>query len=161
MSLMGIDVGTTGVKAVVFDVRGNQLTSAYEEYPLSFPFPGACELNPHVIVNAACRVIGKAAGDVRDLDLVKAIGIASQGEAFTAIDSDGRMISSIMVSSDARAAPLVKPWSEKFGAERLYYITGHTPYPMYSLYKLLWFKQHEPEKWEKTWKLLFCEDLIA
>jgi xylulokinase len=71
------------------------------------------------------------------------------------------MLGNIMVSSDARAASLVGPWSEEFGAERLYRITGHTPYPMYSLYKLLWFKEHEPERWRATWKFLFCEDLLA
>ncbi|MCL6519628.1 MAG: hypothetical protein K6T99_07310 [Armatimonadetes bacterium] len=161
MSLMGIDIGTTGVKAVVFDEKGSQLSWAYEEYPLLFPFPGACELDPHAVVSAACRMIEKAAAAVRSLDPVKAIGIASQGEAFTAITSCGQMISSIMVSSDARAASLVGPWSMEFGAKRLYRITGHTPYPMYSLYKLLWLKQNEPEKWAKTLKFLFCEDLLA
>lgn len=161
MSLMGVDVGTSGVKAVVFDETGKQLFKAYEEYPLLFPFPGASELDSQTVIEASLRVIGEAAGRVRDTAPVRAIGIASQGEAFTPIAADGRMLGGIMTSSDTRAQSLVKPWAESFGEERLYRITGHTAYPMYSLFKLLWLKEHQPGVWEQTSKFLFCEDLLA
>ena len=161
MSLMGVDIGTTGVKAVVFDERGGQLARAYEEYHLLFPSPGANELDPRLVMDAALRVIERAAGEAGDGDPVAAIGIASQGEAFTPIASDGRMIGNTMIYSDSRCAPLVEPWSDAFGAEKLYRITGHIPYSMYSLYKFLWLKEHEPEVWETAWKFLFFEDLLA
>ena len=161
MSLMGVDIGTTGVKAVVFDKAGTPLSTAYEEYPLLFPFPGASELDTQSVIEAACRVIGKAASAVKDKDPVSALGIASQGEAFASVTSDGRMVGNIMTSSDTRAESYVKPWSEAFGTERLYQITGHTPYAMYSLFKLLWLKEHQPDVWKSAWKFLFCEDLLA
>ncbi len=161
MSLMGIDVGTTGVKAVVFDESGKQLSSAYEEYPLLFPFAGACELDSARVMDAALRVIAQAAAQVNGSDPVTAVGIASQGEAFTPIDVHGRMLANAMTSSDARAESLVQAWSEDFGGERLYRITGHTAYPMFSLFKLLWLKQNQPQVWERTWKFLFFQDLLA
>jgi xylulokinase len=161
MSLMGVDVGTTGVKAVVFDESGRLLSRAYEEYPLLFPFPGACELDSRTVVEASLRVIGEAANHVRNADPVRAIGIASQGEAFTPIDDYGRMLGNMMTSSDARAQSLVQPWAETFGEKRLYKTTGHTAYPMYSLFKLLWLKQNQPKVWARTWKFLFCADLLA
>lgn len=161
MSLMGVDVGTTGVKAVVFNEAGSLLSKAYEEYPLLFPFPGANELDSKKVVEAAFRVIEEAASPGKEADPVTAIGIASQGEAFTPVTSDGRMIGNAMTSSDARAESLVKPWTEAFGGERLYRITGHTAYSMYSLFKLLWLKQRQPEPWASAWKFLFCEDLLA
>jgi xylulokinase len=160
MSLMGVDVGTTGVKAVVFDETGRQLSTAYEEYPLLFPFAGASELDSRNVVEAACRVIGKAAGEVKASDPVKGIGIASQGEAFTPVAADGSMLGNAMTSSDGRAEPYVRACDPDW-AQRLYEITGHTPYPMYSLFKLMWLKENQPEVWGNTWKFLFCQDLLA
>ena len=160
MSLMGVDVGTTGVKAAVFDESGGLITTAYEEYPLLFPFPGASELDSQKVVESALRVIGEAAGRVRNSDPIKAIGIASQGEAFTPISSDGRVIGNAMTSSDGRAEPYVRSCEQDW-AKRLYQITGHTPYPIYSMLKLMWLKEHQPESWESTWKFLFFQDLIA
>ena len=156
---MGVDVGTTGVKAVVFDESGKLLSRAYEEYPLLFPFPGACELDSRTVIDAALRVIKSAAAQAGAP--VRAIGIASQGEAFTPLDADGRMLGNIMTSSDTRAQSLVQPWSEAFGQERLYRNTGHTAYPMYSLFKLLWLKQNQSDVWARASKFLFCEDLLA
>ena len=135
MSLMGVDIGITGVKAVTFGEDGKLLSSGYEEYPLLFPSPGARELDPRQVIEAALGVMESAASKVRDTDPVKAIGIASQGEAFTPVTANGKMIGNAMIFSDARAEPLVKPWSDSFGAERAYRITGHIPYSMYSLFK--------------------------
>ncbi len=160
MSLMGVDIGTTGIKAVVFDDSGKQLALAYEEYRLQFPFPGAAELNTKEVLQAAKRVIAKAAGEVRPKDPVKAIGLASQGEAFSPFTSDGEVIGNAMVSSDTRAESYVSGW-KKLSAERLYQIAGHTPYAMYSLYKLLWLKENQPDVWRRTWKFLFFGDIIA
>ncbi len=161
MSLMGVDVGTTGVKAVVFSEDGNILSSSYKEYPLIFPFDGAAELDSVEVIDSALSVIGKAAAAVKNSDPVKAIGIASQGEAFTPVASDGSMLGNGMTSSDCRAAGIVDAWSEDFGIDQIYQITGHTPYPMFSLYKLLWLKHEKPDVWDKTWKFMFYNDLLA
>lgn len=161
MSLMGVDVGTTGVKAATFDMSGRLLSSAYQEYDLLFPFPGASELDSRQVLYSAFEVISQAAGEVRESDPVAAIGIASQGEAFTPVRPDGEMLANIMTSSDSRAQSIVEPWTAQFGREKLYRITGHTAYPMYSLFKLLWLQQNQPDVLNRTWKLLFCEDLIA
>lgn len=161
MSLMGVDVGTTGVKAVVFDENGSQLALAYEEYDLRFPFPSASELNPDEVTKAAFRVIKTAASEVRTTNPVMAIGVASQGEAFTPVDASGRALANAMTSSDARAADYVQSFSGNITDDELYRITGHTPSPIYSLYKLLWIKDKAPDVFQKTNKLLFFSDLIA
>ena len=161
MSLMGVDVGTTGVKAAVFDAAGNLLAQAGREYPLLFPFPGAAELDPHTVIEAALAVIAHSAGAVRDSDPVRALAIASQGEAFTPLDANGSFLANAMVSSDARAAHIVAKWGSEFGLDRLYRITGHTAYPMYSVFKMLWLKEHQPDVWAKTRKFVFFEDLLA
>lgn len=161
MSLMGVDIGTTGVKALVFDDNGHLLASSYREYPLIFPFPGAAEVDSSEVISAALDVIKEAASAAGSLDPITAIGIASQGEAFTPVASDGTMLTNGMTSADCRAEAITYKWSADFGVDRLYSITGHTPYPMYSLYKLLWLKCNAADIWEKTWKFMFFEDLLA
>lgn len=161
MSYMGVDVGTTGVKAVVFNENGQVLSQAYEEYNLLFPFAGAAELDSAQVVASARRVIAKAASEVKNTNPVRGIGIASQGEAFTPLGSDGAVLANIMTSSDSRAQSFVDQWNTDFGLEKLYHITGHTSYPMYSLFKLSWLKENRREIWDAAWKYAFCQDLVA
>lgn len=88
------------------------------------------------------------------------MGISSQGEAFTPVDKNGVILGNGMVSSDTRAAGIVMEFCDKFGYEKLYSITGHTAYPMFTLFKLIWIKQHKPELWKHTSKFLCYEDLL-
>ena len=161
MSLMGVDIGTTGVKAVLFDSAGSVMASAYREYPSVFPSPGACELDSSQVMRASFEVIAEVARKAPAGDPVQGIGTASQGESFTSLDQNGNIISNSISFSDSRPEPYVKPWSEAFGIEKLYRITGHTAYPMYSLYKFLWVKDNKPEQWERSSKFLFYSDLLA
>lgn len=160
MSLIGVDVGTTGVKAVAFSLKGEQIASAYEEYPLLFPFPGAAELDSRRVASAALRVIGQVAASARH-DPPRAVAIASQGEAFTPLDAQGEYLANIMTSSDTRGLAYVQGFVERIGVERLHQITGHTAHPMHSVFKLLWLKERRTDVWSATRKLLFAQDLVA
>ncbi len=159
MSTMGVDVGTTGCKAGVFDADGNLRALAYREYPLLSPESGWAEIDSAQVCRLCLDAIREAA-TAWPQDPVRALGISCQGEAFTPLDGDGNILGNGMVSSDARAADLVGPWSDRFGRNRLYQITGHTPHPMFTLFKLLWLKENRPEIW-KSAKQFFCfEELI-
>ncbi|MFH0797094.1 MAG: FGGY-family carbohydrate kinase [Candidatus Omnitrophota bacterium] len=161
MSLMGVDIGQGGVKAAVFGESGKLLAIAYQEYPTLLPKSGFCELDSNKVIYSALQVIKKVSAEVKKKDPVVAVGIASQGEAFTPVSKDGRFLGNAMTTADFRAQHLVAPWSRSFGAEKIYRITGHTPYHMYSLFKLLWLKEHQPDVWQKTWKFFFFLDLLA
>ena len=93
-------------------------------------------------------------------DPVQAMGISSQGEAFTPVDEQGNFLGNGMVSSDTRAATMVSEFCNDFGSEKLYRITGHTAYPMFTLFKLIWIKQSQPELWQKASKYYCYEDLL-
>jgi xylulokinase len=156
---MGIDIGTSGCKAVLFDENGNQRKSAYREYNIISAQPGRAELDSDEVINKCFEVIREAASFVPE-GSVKGIGISSQGEAFTLIDEKGKALTNAFVSSDIRAVQYVKKWPKAFGEDRLYRITGHTPHPMFSLFKLLWIRDNMPEKWGITYKILCFEDLL-
>ena len=156
---LGIDIGTSGCKAVVFDENGRHVSASYREYNIISKYPGWAELDTDEVM-AKCFDVIKDAASGAGQGSVKGIGISSQGEAFTMTDKDGRALCSALVSSDIRANDLIAPWIEEFGEERLYRITGHTPYPMFSLFKLLWMRKNEPGIWSKAERILCFEDLL-
>ncbi|MGQ9456195.1 MAG: FGGY-family carbohydrate kinase [Armatimonadota bacterium] len=159
MSYIGLDVGTTGCKAVAFSRDGRQLAVSYREYPVLSLFEGWSELDSGLVCNYCLEVIREVASACTN-DPVRGISISSQGEAFTPVDKDGNFLGSAMVSSDARAAAIAERWSQEFGRERLYEITGHTAHPMFTLFKLLWIRDNLPEVWSRTAKFFCFEDLI-
>ena len=156
---MGVDIGTSGCKAVVFSEDGKQLALAYREYDVISPRPGWVELDSDEVIEKSFEVIAEAASQVEPQSVL-GLGISSQGEAFTAIDKDGNTLCNALVSSDIRAGQYAKNWSKEFGQEKLYKITGHTSHPMFSLFKLLWLKDNRPEIWAKADKFLCFEDLL-
>ena len=158
MSYLGLDIGTSGCKAVIFEQNGTMLSSSYREYLLKIPHPGWSELDSEQVIDSCSRVIREAVkGSAAP---VKAIGISSQGEAFTPIGKDGEILANAMISSDNRAEKNVNDFCGLFGRERLYTITGHTASPMFSLFKLLWIKENRPEIWSRS-KAFYCfEELM-
>ncbi len=158
MAVMGVDIGTSGCKAAVFDDRGRQLSRAYREYSLIHEQPGWAELDPDEVMDKCVEVIREAARAAPEP--VEALAISSQGEAFTAVDARGRPLCRAMVSSDARAADLARDWSEVFGREKLYRITGHTAHPLFTLFKLLWLRERRPEIWRAAARFHCFEDLL-
>jgi len=156
---MGIDIGTGGCKAAVFDVDGHQISMSYRDYNIISLYPGWAELDTGEIMAKCFDAIRESASALKN-GTIKGMGISSQGEAFTLIDSKGNALCNALVSSDSRANEMIKPFTEKFGEEKLYRITGHTPHPMFSLFKLLWIQEKLPDIWSKADKILCLEDLL-
>jgi len=156
---LGIDIGTSGCKAVVFDEYGHQVSASYREYNIISKNSGWAELDTNEVITKCFDVIRESA-KLAGPGSVKGIGISSQGEAFTLIDKDGKALCNALVSSDIRANEMIRPWTGEFGEEKLYNITGHTPHPMFSLFKLLWLRKNDPVSWSKAEKILCFEDLL-
>jgi len=160
MSYMGLDVGTSGAKAVAFDSGGNQIAQGSCEYPTIIPRDGWAELDSDEVLAACMVVIQDTASACADSDPVAAIGISSQGEAFTAVTADGEVLNNAMVSFDTRSAEIADTWSTQFGRWPLYELTGHTAHPMFTLFKLLWTRDNQPDVWEKADYFLCFEELV-
>ena len=159
MSFLGLDIGTSGCKAVAFDESGRPLATAYRAYALSHPAPGWSELDADVVCGHACDVMREVAAATSD-DPVAAMCVSSQGEAFVPVDAQGRALGNAMVSSDARADALIAPFADSFGADRLYRITGHTGHPMFTIYKLLWLRDERQHVWRDAASFHCFEDLL-
>jgi len=157
---MGVDIGTSGCKAAVFDESGALAAAAHREYDVISPQPGWAELNGDEVMDKCFAVIAEASGQAGGC-AVRGLGISRQGEAFTPLDDRGKAMAGAMVSSDTRAAEYVESWTGQFGEQKLYEITGHTGHPMFSLFKLLWVRDHLPDVWAATRRFLCFEDLLA
>lgn len=159
MKLMGLDVGSTGVKAVVFDEEGKIRGSAYREYPEVYPRSGWIELNPEQVWQGTRTVIGEAAaqagGEVRSLC------ISAMGEAFTPVAEDGSFLYNTIVSPDARAVKQAESWHQTLGAQRVFEITGMPLHPSFTLNKIMWLAQERPDIHRATWKYLLWPDTIC
>lgn len=160
MSCMGLDIGTSGCKAVVFDEDGRQIADAFREYPTLMPEPGWAELDSSRVMDSCLEVVAEAARACPAADPVRTLGVSSQGEAFTAVGDNGEYLSNGMVSFDTRTAALAVDWSREFGREQLYAITGQTAHPMYTLFKLLWIRRNRPEIWAQAARFHCYEDLF-
>ena len=148
MSFLGLDIGTGACKAVAFDMNGNELANAIREYTILHPGPGMAELNSQNVIESCFDVIREV--NQKITDPVDAMSISSQGEAFTPVAHDGSYLANAMVSSDVRAIDIVAEWNQTFDVDHIYKITGHTPHPLFTLFKILWLKKNQPEIWREA-----------
>lgn len=159
MSLLGIDVGTTGCKAVAFSKNGEILAADYQEYALIHPQPGWAELDPDYIFNSI-KKITNSVNKRLSKDKVKALAISCQGEAVIPVDKDGRCLYNAIVTFDGRTYEQYEFWKKGLGKETIFEITGMPLNPMYSINKIMWIKKHCRDIFKRTHRFLCFEDFI-
>jgi xylulokinase len=157
MSLMSIDIGTTGCKVIAFEAEGRIIASAYREYPLIYPQPGWLELDSNEVWEKVASAIREVAATTKN-DPVKALAVCSQGEAVTPVAEDGTILDNAILTFDSRTAGLEKQWVDKVGREGILRITGVPPSHISTMPKLLWLKENKPDVYGKAWKFLCYED---
>lgn len=158
MALMGLDIGSTGCKAVVFDAAGNQLARAYREYPEIYPQPGWIELDPAQVWQGIREVIAEAAAAAGEP--VRALCLSAMGEAFTAVSREGKFLTNTIVSPDSRAVAQAQALEEALGAERIFSLTGMPAHASFTLPKVMWLAQQRPAVHDQTYKYLLWPDLV-
>jgi len=159
VSLMGLDIGSTGTKAVVFDEEGHPLSQAYQEYAEVYPGPNMIELQPDEVWTAIREVIAQAAQQAGQ-DPVRALCISALGETFTPVGADGEFLHNSIVSPDTRAVQQAARWHEMPGAQHVFEITGMPAHPSFTLNKIVWLKENTPDVHSATWKYLLWPEIV-
>jgi gluconokinase len=143
--LIGLDVGTTAVKAAAFSTRGlGQVAAAQREYPLTQPRPGWHVQDPVTVlaaVDAALRDCLAALGSARPV----ALAVSSAQHGLLALDDQQEPVTPLVTWADARATAEARGLREAGRAPELLRRTGTPVHPMSPLVKLMWFARHEPE----------------
>jgi xylulokinase len=148
-ALLGVDVGTTAVKAAVFDAGGALLGTASVEYPTRYPRPGWVEQDPEDWWRAAGTAI-RTALEQADRPAVAAACVSAQAPTLLALDARGRPLRPALIWMDRRAEAECGRLRETLGEELVQRVTGNRIDPYFVAPKLLWFREHEPDLHART-----------
>ncbi|MDI7276134.1 MAG: FGGY-family carbohydrate kinase [Anaerolineae bacterium] len=159
MRLIGLDIGTTGCKASVFDADGALVSSASREYAIDIPQPGWAEQDAEAVWRLAQEALRQAIAAAGGRG-IGAIGLSAQGEAVMPVDAAGRALRPAILGMDTRTGEQNAWLRERLGAERLFQLTGMPVHTINTLPKLLWLREHEPRTWAAAERFLLYEDLI-
>ena len=160
MYLMGIDVGTTGCKVIVFNLKGRIIARAYRSYDLQLPHAGWRELDPREVADAVFSCV-RVCCQNNVGQQVAALSISAQGEALVPVDREGSALANSIVSFDTRNCEEVTWLRENIDLSYTIKKTGVPLHTMFSVAKLIWIKKHTPEVYEKTWKFLCFAGYVA
>jgi xylulokinase len=157
MSVIGLDVGTTGCKAIVFGDGWEILGQGKREYAILTPQAHWAEQDAELVWNLALESLAEAVSQCKSA-LPKAMALSVQGEAVIPVDKQGKPLRHAILGMDTRTTGENEWLAETFGAEGLFSRTGMPIHTMNTLTKLLWLRQHEPAIWERTHQFLLYED---
>lgn len=158
----GLDIGTTGIKAVIFDADGRLAGSGLAEYTLETPAPDIVELDAEIYWQSSCAAL-KIALDDAGIAAEEIISVAITGQVETLVftDAAGHPVRKAIVWLDNRAKDEAKEIEAEFGQETLFRLSGQTEMlPCWPAAKILWLRRNEPEVFARTAKYLMVEDFI-
>ena len=156
MNLLGIDFGTTSVKAVLFDDKLNELCSYTEDYTVRAS-GNIVELE----AEKYWELLKNALESIRKENTVDALSIDTQCETLILTDEEGNPVRDAIVWLDNRAEEEAREIEAHFGRKKVYEITGQPEITAtWPASKLLWVKKHESDVWAKTKKIFLLEDYL-
>jgi xylulokinase len=151
-ALIGIDVGTTGVKGVAISPRGDVLALAEEHYPLSTPQPGWSEQDPEDWWRATQACLARLPEGP--------IGLSGQMHGLVTLDEERRPLRPAILWNDQRTAEECAEIEERVGLARLIELTGNRALTGFTAPKLLWLRKHEPEIYGRIAHILLPKDYV-
>ncbi len=159
--LVGLDVGTTNVKAVVHERDGRAVSSATLSTVTHHPRPGWAYYRADELWDQAATVLRMALGTIDDPRRIVSICIASMAESGVPLDARGAPTADVIAWYDARTQPQAERLAAAIGTDELFARTGLSVQPIFSLPKMMWLRDHEPAAWERTVRWLHVSDYIA
>ena len=153
-TLVGLDIGTTSVKALALSEDGAVAGRAEEEYALSIPRPGWAEQDPDDWVRAADTAL-----DALGID-DKSVGLSGQMHGLVALDEEQRVLRPAILWNDQRTAAECVEIEERLSVGRLIELTGNRALPGFTAPKLLWLRTHEPDVYDRIAHVLLPKDYV-
>ncbi|MBE3143519.1 MAG: hypothetical protein IMZ61_06310, partial [Planctomycetes bacterium] len=160
--ILAIDVGTTSLKAALFDMYGRLLAIDRQEYQLLTPTPSIVELDPEIYWQSCCSTVRNVINkySTRPEDIV-ALCIAGQGETLLCVDGNGKTIHNAIVWLDQRALDESQQIADQFGVNEIYQVTGQPEVmPGWPACKILWLRRNKPDIFKRTAHFLMVEDFL-
>ncbi|MBS7225706.1 MAG: xylulokinase [Clostridiaceae bacterium] len=159
--LLGIDIGTSGTKTVLFDTDGHVAASKTVEYPMAQPQNGWAEQNPEDWWQAVCagtRAVLEQSG--ADPASVRGIGLSGQMHSLVMLDEHNEVLRPAILWCDQRTAAECEEIHALVGKERYLEITANPALTGFTAGKILWVRKHEPEIYARCRHILLAKDYI-
>ena len=159
---LGIDVGTSGTKALVTDAKAKVLATATAEYGVSAPKPGWSEQDPRDWWAGACKAARAAIKKAKiDGKKIAGIGLSGQMHGLVITDGDGEPLRPSLIWNDQRTAAEARMIEDKVGGrKKLIAMVGNVAMTSFTLTKLLWVRKHEPRIYDRIKHFLLPKDYV-
>jgi xylulokinase len=159
--LLGLDIGTSGAKALLCDEQGRVVASATAEYPLYTPRPLWSEQNPddwwRGAKQALAAVVAQSGVDAAQ---IKGLGLTGQMHGAVFLDDQGQVLRPALLWNDQRTAAECDEITARVGASRLIELAGNPALTGFQAPKILWLRNHEPEHYARLAQVLLPKDYI-
>lgn len=157
--LLGIDVGTTGVKPVLFDPEGRRLADAYREYSCHYPKPNWVEQDSDLLVARSLEATREALGKAGVAPAaVAAVSFSTQRTCTHFLDEDGRLLRPMISWQDNRPVEELAYVQQRLGEGRFHAQNKLPPGAIWIVNKILWLRAHEPEVWKRVRHIVQLQD---
>ncbi|MBU0618551.1 MAG: xylulokinase [Planctomycetes bacterium] len=158
---LGIDVGTTGSKALLIDMGGTVAADVTTEYPMSTPKPLWAEQNPEdwwsATVTSSRRAIEQSGAKPEQ---VVGVGLTGQMHGLVLLGAKGSGLRPCIMWNDQRTGEQCAAITEQVGARKLLELTGNPVLPGFTAPKIVWVREHEPEVFKKVAHVLLPKDYV-
>ena len=158
--LLGLDVSTTGSKALLIDEHGTVIASHTTPHPSSQPYPLWSEQNPADWWAGMAASIRAVLDQTRAADAIQAIGLTGQMHGLVCLDQDNRVLRPAILWNDQRTQAECDEITQRIGAKRLIQLTGNRALTGFTAPKILWVRNHEPEVYARIAHVLLPKDYI-
>ncbi len=159
--LAGVDVGTSGARCTIFDLRGQPLASHCCDYEASYPRPGWVEQEPCLLIERAMQACRAAIGQSGiDRHRIASIGFSAQRSVACPVDADGSAVRPMFSWQDARTCEEVEDLRQVISAEQYYAENGLPLGTTWIISKILWMRKHEPALLARTARFVQNHDLV-
>ena len=159
MKLIGLDVGTTGCKAIVFNAEGHILGHGFREYGVICDVPGKAEQDAEQVWILVKEALREATAKSGGKDIL-AISLSVQGDAIIPVDTDFRALHPAILGMDYRSLRQAEQCEQVLGAFPLFARTGMRPHPINALTKVLLLREIDRAVFERAKKIVTYEDFI-
>lgn len=157
--ILGIDIGTSGVKVIAVSAEGAVLSSATEGYEMVTTEQGYAEQDPLEWWAATVKAVRSVMQEENRSDVL-AIGLSGQMHGLVALDGQGNVIRPAILWCDVRTARQCEQLEHMYGREAIIRWTQNPPLPNFTLPKLLWMKEHENSNFQRIRKILLPKDYV-
>ena len=156
--ILGLDVGTSGCKAIVFDRDWHVVASSHRRYDLTRVGEGGYELDAEAVWTSVREAVAEARG--RAGGSLDAVAVSALGDVIIPLDGSGMPVRPCILDFDPRGKEEIRDFVAGFGQERLFEITGMPPLHINSLAKILWLRENEPRTYRQVRRWATFEDYV-